>query len=513
MVDDGAPRNAAAARMHGHLGHEGRAPEAFVAIGREEVRRYGAQVVSGRALDVERVDVAHLRVHLSGGHAVVARRLVIATGLADLLPPVDGLAELWGDRVIHCPFCHGYEFRDRRIVHLVDRPLALHASVLYRQLTDDLTIVVDDGVEFGDDVAGRWSGAGVGVVRGSAARVIATPDQPGATLVLTDGRRLETDAVAVATHVTARVDPFASIGIVTTPHVSGIGDVVATDAAGATGAAGVYAAGNVTDPSHQVVQASANGSWVGAMVAFDLAEEDLGTATRPDAVAVEWDHRYGSERVWSGNPNGALVAEVATLSPGRALDVGAGEGGDAIWLAERGWAVTAADISARALDRLAAAADARGLSVECLRGDANDPSPYPSAAFDLVTAHYASIPRTPDDRAIANLLGAVAPGGTLLVVNHDPEAMRAPVDVEQHSRGFDVDGYVRTADVVEHLRARADWEIVTNETRPRPPGAASASHHVDDVVLRARRRPASPSSDQRAASSSSAIRRLGAVSR
>ena len=192
--------------------------------------------------------------------------------------------------------------------------------------------------------------------------------------------------------------------------------------------------------------------------------------------------------MWSGNPNGTLVNEISGLTAGRALDVGAGEGGDAVWLAEQGWRVTASDISQRALDRVAAEAGRRGLQVEYHHADANAIGAFEPAAFDLVSAQYASIPRTPDDRGVRNVLEAVAPGGTLLVVSHDLEPMRSPIDTRTHSRAFDPDAYVRVDDFVAALAESPAWDIEIHEKRPRPPGSATASHHVDDVVMRARRR-------------------------
>jgi SAM-dependent methyltransferase len=223
------------------------------------------------------------------------------------------------------------------------------------------------------------------------------------------------------------------------------------------------------------------------MISFSLAHEDIEAAARPSANEADWDHRYGGEPLWSGNPNGTLVNEIDGLTVGRALDVGAGEGGDAVWLAERGWRVTANDISQRALDRVAAVAEARSLTIECHHTDANAYGAFEFAAFDLVSAQYASIPRTPDGRGVDNLLGAVAPGGTLLVVGHDLEPMRAPINTHEHSRAFDPDAYVRVDDFAAALADSPDWAIEVHERRPRPPGAASASHHVDDIVLRARR--------------------------
>jgi SAM-dependent methyltransferase len=262
---------------------------------------------------------------------------------------------------------------------------------------------------------------------------------------------------------------------------------VETDASGQTAIPGLYAAGNVTDPSHNVLQAAADGSRVGAMISFSLADDDTRRATRPSAVESDWDHRYSGERMWSGNPNGTLVREITGLAPGRALDVGSGEGADALWLAEQGWEVTANDVSQRALDRVAEETRRRGLAVACHRADANALGAFESAAFDLVTAQYASIPRTPDGRGVRNLIGAVALGGTLLVVSHDLEPMRAPIDPTTHRRAFDPDAYVRVDDVEAALASTTGWDIEVNEKRPRPEGSATASHHVDDIVLRARR--------------------------
>ncbi len=200
----------------------------------------------------------------------------------------------------------------------------------------------------------------------------------------------------------------------------------------------------------------------------------------------DWDGRYSGRQLWSGNPNGTLVREAGRLVPGRALDVGAGEGGDAIWLAEQGWQAVASDISQTALDRIAAEAARRGLQLGYLRADANAESPYEAGGFDLVSAQYASIPRTPDGRAVQNLLNAVAPGGVLLVVGHDLEPMRRPIDISAESRIFDPDAYVRIEDFAAALTGEDGWTIELNEKRPRPAGATSG-HHVDDVVLRARR--------------------------
>ena len=146
VVDDGTPRNAPSAHVHGFVGHEGVRPSELVEAAREEVRSYGVEVLPGRVERIERIDDGHLRLALTGGHSIVARRVLAATGLVDELPDIAGVAEHWGNDVVHCPFCHGFEIRDRRIVVVVTHPMGLHPVALYRQLTEHLTVVVHDDV-------------------------------------------------------------------------------------------------------------------------------------------------------------------------------------------------------------------------------------------------------------------------------------------------------------------------------------------------------------------------------
>ncbi len=490
VVDAGEPRNAPSAHMHSYLGHEGIAPSELTAIAREEVRSYGVEVLAGRAIDVTHSADTRFRVELVGGHSITARRVIAATGLVDELPDIDGLAEHWGGDVIHCPFCHGYEVRDRRIVQIVTHPMGLHTAGLFRQLTQRLTLVVHDGVDEDQPELDALRAAGVRVVDERVRRVVTGDDGRVAAVELSGGERIDADAIAIGTRFSPRLEAFASLGLSPVPHVSGLGETVSAAPTGETSIPGLYVAGNVADPTQQVLQAAANGAWVGGMISADLARADIAAGQRGAHGQADWDHRYGGDQVWSGNPNGTLVHEITGMSSGRVLDIGAGEGGDAIWLADQGWRVTAMDISQRALDRIAAEASRRGVVVECLHADANALEPITDrngGGFELVTAHYASIPRTPDCRAIDNILGAVAPGGTLLVVGHGLDPMQTPTDPQLHSRPFDPDAYVSVADIATALSSSADWHVEVNEKRRRPPGHAATSHHIDDNVLRARR--------------------------
>lgn len=200
-----------------------------------------------------------------------------------------------------------------------------------------------------------------------------------------------------------------------------------------------------------------------------------------DVDTDAWDDRYtASDQIWSGQPNGTLVAEIADEAPGRALDVGCGEGADAVWLALRGWRVTALDVSSVALDRARNAARDAGVDIEWVHAGLRDAA-LPAGGFDLVSAQYPALLRTPGHDAERALLGTVGRDGILLVVHH-PD-----FDVE-HAReqGFDPADYVGPAEVVAALDKT--WKIEINETRPRDRPAGGAAHHGDDQVLRIRRR-------------------------
>ncbi|WP_086800371.1 class I SAM-dependent methyltransferase [Streptomyces caniscabiei] len=199
------------------------------------------------------------------------------------------------------------------------------------------------------------------------------------------------------------------------------------------------------------------------------------------AVRAEWDGRYADrQQLWSGLPNGALVAETASLTPGRVLDVGCGEGADALWLARRGWDVTALEVSGVALRRAAGHAHDAGLTIHWVHAELTRAS-LPPASFDLVSAQYPALLRTPDAAAERALLAAVAPGGVLLLVHH-----AGMQDQQANESGFDPADYVWPSMVTELLDD--DWEVEVDEQRPRvaPEGGAGA-HHTDDLVLRVRR--------------------------
>ncbi|MGO9195680.1 MAG: SAM-dependent methyltransferase [Acidimicrobiales bacterium] len=199
-----------------------------------------------------------------------------------------------------------------------------------------------------------------------------------------------------------------------------------------------------------------------------------------------WDQRYrSSTAVWSGRPNPQLVAEAASLQPGDALDAGCGEGADAIWLAERGWRVTAVDISTVALERGAANARQVGSDVAgritWQQVDLLTWGPLPQT-YGLVSAQFMQLPAPQRDALFGRLAGGVAQGGTLLIVGH------SPTDLQTTAARPPLPELFFTADEIAAALDPLLWKVIVSETRPRegrdPDGSAVTVH---DEVLAARR--------------------------
>lgn len=207
---------------------------------------------------------------------------------------------------------------------------------------------------------------------------------------------------------------------------------------------------------------------------------------------AEWDARYQEQsQLWSGEPNGALLAETEHLTPGRVLDVGCGEGADAIWLAQHGWNVTGLEVSQVALDRAAERADEAGVHIDWVHSGLVEAGLH--AQFDLVSAMYPALPSAAGDAAVKALLDAVAPGGTLLFVHHAHEhsadhghghghVHEHGHQHEENTRRFNPDDFVSVQQV--RVALGAGWQIEVDELRERavPEGGAGAQHRHDEVL-------------------------------
>jgi thioredoxin reductase/SAM-dependent methyltransferase len=483
VVDAGEPRNAPAGHVHNYLGREGTPPAELLAAGRAEVAGYGGEVVAS-TVTAAKPDGDGFLVEVAD-RTVSARRLLVATGLVDELPDVPGLRERWGRTVLHCPYCHGWEVRDQAVGVLGGGPVGVHAALLWRQWTPDVTLFLHTGPEPAAGEREQLAARGITVATGVVAGL-----EGAADVRLDSGELVPRQAVVAVARATARAGLLTDLGLTPTPlEMAGtvIGEyVAAVDPSGRTAVPGVWVAGNVANLQAQVVPSAAAGLAAAAGINADLVAEDTRRAVEVRAMfeAPSWEERYRSaDAVWSGRANPALVAEAADLRPGTALDIGSGEGGDAVWLAARGWRVTGVDFATAALERAAGHAVAAGVAdrVEWVRADVRTWTP--PGSYDLVSAQYFHLP--PDQRGdlFARLAAAVAPGGTLLVVGHDVSDLAAGAH-----RPHLPEMFFTAAEVAAGLDPER-WEIAAAESRRRP-----AKRHegedivVADAVLVARRR-------------------------
>ncbi|MDQ2815631.1 MAG: NAD(P)/FAD-dependent oxidoreductase [Actinomycetota bacterium] len=490
VIDDGDPRNAAAGHVHNFLTRDGAAPEELYAAGRAELEAYAGQVTRAR-VDTLRRDGDLFRVG-ADSKTVTARRLLIATGSRDELPDIPGLAARWGVDVLHCPYCHGWEVRDRRIGVLATGPMAVHQALLFRQLSPHVLLLQHTGPAPAPEELEQLAALKIPVVIGTVVAVEAGDDTGLTGVRLDDGTHTGLDALVVAPVCRARAGLLAPLGLQPGEVRAGqqlMGTQIDADATGATTAAGVWVAGNVASIQAQVVSSAAAGLAAAAAINADLINADAARALqayrdqRTD-VGNTWDQRYASiEQVWSGQPNTALVTEITGLPPGRALDVGCGEGADAIWLAANGWDVTALDVSQVALKRAARHARDAGAPVQWLHAALTDAA-LSAGTYDLVSAQYPALLRTPGRDAERKLLGAVAPGGVLLLVHHADMDTKQAIEQAQ-AAGINPADYVMPADIAALLDDT--WQREVSEQRPRPPRSGAGSHHTHDIVLRARR--------------------------
>jgi len=417
--------------------------------------------------------------------------------------------------VVHYPYCHGWEIRDQVVGILASGPMAVHSALLFRQWTPHLTLFLHTAPPPSDDEREQLAARGISVVDGEV-ECLDVSDDHLTGIRLRTGTVIPCQALVVMPHLHARAGLLNALGIEVVPHPLGLGTYVESDAGGLTGVPGVLVAGAIANPMLQVMGAAASGSMAAAAINGDLVVADVAHAVSvyrnsaspesnnrsvhpephhdrhgdgsPDVVMDEafWDERYSSsDALWSGNPNPQLLSETSDLSPGRALDAGCGEGADAIWLAERGWQVTAVDLSAVALERGAARAMQAGAEVarriEWMHADLTGWVPA-AGAYDLVSAHFMHLPNDQRETLYRRLAESVVPGGTLLIVGHHPSDMQTTMP-----RLRVLDMFFTGDDLAAQLDPN-EWAIVTNSALGRtatdPEGRTVTIH---DAVLRARR--------------------------
>jgi thioredoxin reductase len=257
--------------MQGFLSRDGLPPSELLTIGREEVRAYGGLLYDGTVDGIVNNGAAGFDVELSDGHAMSARRLLVATGLRDELPNIPGLHERWARDVLHCPYCHGYEVRDRRLGVLGGSPAAVRYAQIVRQWSEDVVYVTPPETLVPSERI-QLAARGIAIAEGNARRVLVDGDQLTG-VELDGGRTVACEALFVPPRFVPQNDLLVGLGCDLDP----VGWPT-TDDTGLTSVPGVWVAGNISNPRAQVVTAAGEGSAAAIAINADLVEEDIRNA-------------------------------------------------------------------------------------------------------------------------------------------------------------------------------------------------------------------------------------------
>jgi thioredoxin reductase len=282
VVDAGDQSNLAAHGIGGLLGHDGRPPAQLYEAGRGELAEYPTvEFRHGEVVRVDRggSDGAGFVVALADGTRERTRRVLLASGMEYRIPQLPGLAELWGRSAFHCPFCHGWELRDRPLAVLAGGDRAVHMALMLRGWTDDV-VVLTNGDPIDTTQRGQLTAAGVGVDERGVAEFVSDAGELTAVL-FTDGGRLARRGVLVASSLHQRSGLAAHLGVETAPPSPVSEDAVKVDAFHRTSVPGVFAAGDLSAQFPQVAAAVAGGSMAAAAVVQSLLADEFGLPVPP----------------------------------------------------------------------------------------------------------------------------------------------------------------------------------------------------------------------------------------
>ena len=268
VVDAGTPRNAPAAHMHGFLSRDGLPPLDLLTIGREEVAAYGGRIANDTVTGILNGGESGFRVELGVGGSIAARRLLVASGLRDELPDIPGLRERWARDVLHCPYCHGYEVKDKALGVLGWFPQAIAYAQIVRQWSDDVVYFAPTET-LTPAAREQLAVRAIVVVEGSVRRVRVVEDQLDG-VELDDNRTVHLDALFVPPRFVPNNELLVELGCARDD-----GGWPITHSDGRTSVAGVWVAGNVANPRAQVITAAGEGSTTAIAINADLVEEDI----------------------------------------------------------------------------------------------------------------------------------------------------------------------------------------------------------------------------------------------
>ena len=275
IIDAGGQSNAVAHGIGGLLGQDGRAPAAFYAQGRDELGAYPTvQLRSGEVVGGTRED-GGFRLDLADRTQEVTRRVLLAGGMDYRRPSLPGIDERWGNSVFHCPFCHGWEVRDRPLGVLDAGPSGLHRALLLRMWSDDVTLLSDGPAGLGEDDEARLHAAGVTVDERSVTG-LRGEDGELTAVAFEDGAERPCGGLLVPVTVHQRSPLAEQLGAALAEPGPVAADAIDTDARFETSVPGLFAAGDTSAQMQSVASAVAAGHGAAAMIVQSLMADAHG---------------------------------------------------------------------------------------------------------------------------------------------------------------------------------------------------------------------------------------------
>lgn len=260
ILDAGRPRNRFADAAHGFFSRDGEDPRMLAAAAQAQLRRYpSARVVAAEAVRAQAMD-GGFEVVTADGARYAARKLVLAFGINDALPALPGLAERWGKSVLHCPYCHGYEFAGQRLGVLHSASVSAHQALLIADW-GPTTLYLNGAPAPDADTAAQLERRGVAVEPAPIAELIGN-EQSLSSLRLADGRDVRIDALFLASRTQFNSPLAEQLGCAIDD--APMGRVIRTDESRQTTVPGVYAAGDIVRPMHNATWAASDGVTAGA---------------------------------------------------------------------------------------------------------------------------------------------------------------------------------------------------------------------------------------------------------
>lgn len=278
LLDGNEPRNGASHAAHNFFTQDGTPPRELRRIGREQLAPYTTVRIEDReAVEMTGEDGA-FQVRFADGETVDTRKVILATGIRDALPPIEGLRRLWGQSAFTCPFCDGWEVRDQAWAVLAPSPDLAHVALL-ATWTDDLVVLTNGQEEIDAETRAGLDGLGIPVWTGPIAR-LQGEDGRFRHVVFASGERLERSVLLIRPELEPRTALAAQLGcaLVTDGPIPGL---IQVDPMQQTTVPGVFAVGDVTTPMHQIAIAVSTGQMAAAMINHQLVQDRLANLAAP----------------------------------------------------------------------------------------------------------------------------------------------------------------------------------------------------------------------------------------